>query len=193
VKILILRFSSIGDIVLTTPVLRCIAQQVPNAEIHYATKKKFASLLEANPYIHKTHLLEDDFLGFADAIAQEKFDHIIDLHSNLRTLRLRLKVRSTWSRFNKLNLQKWLYIRLGLNFLPNVHIVDRYMATVSQLGVVYDGKGLDYHIPASVNLPDSIQEQLPEKFAVFVIGGTWTTKNFHQQKYRSGFPKYRCP
>ena len=192
-KILILRFSSIGDIVLTTPVLRCIAQQLPNAEIHYATKKKFASLLEANPYIQKIHLLEDDFQGFADAIAQEKFDHIIDLHSNLRTLRLRLKVRSAWSRFNKLNLQKWLYIRLGVNRLPKVHIVDRYMAAAKQLGVVYDGKGLDYHIPASVNLPSSFLEQLPEKFAVFVIGGTWTTKKLPAAKISEWISKIKMP
>lgn len=192
-KILILRFSSIGDIVLTTPVVRCIAQQLPHAEIHFATKKKFAPLLEANPYLKKIHLLEEDFQGFANTLAQEQYDHIIDLHSNLRTLRLRLKVGGTWSRFNKLNFQKWLYIRLGVNRLPKVHIVDRYLDAVAHLGVVYDGKGLDYHIPASVNLPASVLEQLPEKFAVFVIGGTWTTKKLPPAKISEWISKIPMP
>ncbi|HEY0111065.1 MAG TPA: glycosyl transferase, partial [Fibrella sp.] len=49
-KFLILRFSSIGDIVLTTPVVRCLKQQIPDAEVHYATKRAFAALLEDNPY-----------------------------------------------------------------------------------------------------------------------------------------------
>ena len=50
-KILIVRFSSIGDIVLTTPVVRCLKTQIDNAEIHYATKAQYESILQNNPYI----------------------------------------------------------------------------------------------------------------------------------------------
>ena len=47
-KILVLRFSSIGDIVLTTPVVRALAQQVPGAVVHFATKPGYRGLLDAN-------------------------------------------------------------------------------------------------------------------------------------------------
>jgi ADP-heptose:LPS heptosyltransferase len=50
-KVLIIRFSSIGDIVLTTPVIRCLKRQIPGTEIHYCTKKQYVGVLEANPYI----------------------------------------------------------------------------------------------------------------------------------------------
>ena len=59
VKFLVIRFSSIGDIVLTTPVTRCLKQQVAGAEVHFAIKEKYAALAESNPYIDKVHLLED--------------------------------------------------------------------------------------------------------------------------------------
>jgi heptosyltransferase-2 len=59
-KFLIIRFSSIGDIVLTTPVIRCLKEQVPGAEIHYLTKENFKGIIESNPYISKIHVLNDD-------------------------------------------------------------------------------------------------------------------------------------
>ena len=55
VRFLVVRFSSIGDIILTTPVLRHLKNQVEDAEIHFLTKSTFASLLEANPYVDHIH------------------------------------------------------------------------------------------------------------------------------------------
>ena len=60
VKFLVVRFSSIGDIILTTPVVRHLKQQVEDAEIHYLTKSSYASLLEANPYIDRIHSYDGD-------------------------------------------------------------------------------------------------------------------------------------
>jgi heptosyltransferase-2 len=62
-KILIIRFSSIGDVVLTTPVLRCLKLQVPGVELHYLTKLGFKILLEHNPYIHQIHYLDKHCQG----------------------------------------------------------------------------------------------------------------------------------
>ncbi len=59
-KILILRFSSIGDIVLTTPVIRCLKTQIKEAEIHYCTRKSYAGILEGNPHVDQLMLLEDN-------------------------------------------------------------------------------------------------------------------------------------
>ncbi|MEY4539239.1 MAG: hypothetical protein RLZZ306_996, partial [Bacteroidota bacterium] len=95
-KFLILRFSSIGDIVLTTPVIRCLKQQYPEAEVHYATKKSYKSLLENNPYIDKIFVLENGLNELIKSLQSERYDYIIDLHNNLRTtiIKLRLGVKS---------------------------------------------------------------------------------------------------
>ena len=84
-KVLIIRFSSIGDIVLTTPVIRTLKTQLEGCELHYATKLQFKTLLESNPYVDKLHLLGDDLDELAKRLKQEHFDCIIDLHHNLRT------------------------------------------------------------------------------------------------------------
>src|SRR5665647_24255 len=88
-KFLIIRFSSIGDIVLTTPVIRCLRKKYPAAEIYFLTKKKFAGIVESNPYLSKVLILDEDFLDTIDILKDEKFDYVIDLHNNLRTLRIK--------------------------------------------------------------------------------------------------------
>ena len=102
-KILIIRFSSIGDIVLTTPVIRCVKKQVPEAELHFLTKKNFATVLKGNPYIDKLHLLEDSLDETIATLAAESFDWVIDLHHNLRTLRIKKALKRPAKSFNKLN------------------------------------------------------------------------------------------
>ena len=60
-KILIIRFSSIGDIVLTSPVIRCLKLQ-KGFEIHYLTKLEYVILLESNPYIDKVYAFNNNFI-----------------------------------------------------------------------------------------------------------------------------------
>src|SRR4051812_49002180 len=88
-KFLIIRFSSIGDIVLTSPVVRCLKKQLPDAEIHFLIKPKFRAVMEHNPYIDKIHVLQDDWDQMITELKAEKFDQVIDLHHNLRTLRVK--------------------------------------------------------------------------------------------------------
>ena len=176
-KFLILRFSSIGDIVLTTPVIRCLKQQYPDAEVHYATKKSYQSLLENNPYIDKVFVLEKSLNDLISQLKSERYDYIIDLHNNLRTtiLKLRLDVKSF--KFDKLNFQKWILVKFKKNFMPNVHIVDRYMKTVESLGVKNDNKGLDYFIPEKDEMHlDWLPENFRNGYAVYAIGGQHETK-----------------
>lgn len=154
-KILIIRFSSIGDIVLTTPVIRCLKKQLPEAEVHYLTKAGFRAVLEANPYIDKLHLLQNDLQEIMPALQAENFDYVIDLHHNLRTMRVKKALGKKAFSFNKLNIQKFIYTAIKLNVLPEVHIVDRYMQTVESLGVKNDGRGLDYFIPETDKVKES--------------------------------------
>jgi ADP-heptose:LPS heptosyltransferase len=121
-KFLIIRFSSIGDIVLTTPVIRCLRQKFPNAEIHYLTKKNFLPVIINNPYLTSIHTIVKDFDEVIDKLKVIQFDLIIDLHNNLRTLRLKQTLREVKAvSFNKLNLEKWLLTNLKINTLPKRH------------------------------------------------------------------------
>lgn len=176
-KILVLRFSSIGDIVLTTPVVRCLKLQVVNAEIHFATKKQYAEIVTTNPYIDKVHLLDKSLSELVSLLKKEQFDYVVDLHNNQRTFLLKLKLGVPSFAFQKLNWQKWLMVNLKVNKLPNVSIVERYLATVSRLNVHNDNEGLDYFIAAKdvVNIAE-----LPDKyhngFVAWVIGAKQNTK-----------------
>lgn len=170
-KFLILRFSSIGDIVLTTPVTRCIKKQYPNAEVHYATKQSFKVLVENNPYIDQYHLLGKSLNEFIATLKAENFDYIIDLHNNLRTSIIKFRLSSAKSfSFDKLNFKKWLLVNLKINQMPDVHIVDRYLKATESLGVINDNQGLDYFIPAK----DIVQ--INEPYIAFAIGGQHATK-----------------
>ena len=181
-KILIIRFSSIGDIVLTTPVIRCLKTQLPEAEIHYLTKKNNQSLLQENPCLTRTWLYEKNFAELLPLLKAENFDFVVDLHKNFRSIYVLLTLRKPYGTFQKLNLKKWMIVNLRIDRLPRIHIVDRYFGAVKSLGIVNDRKGLDYYIPPGEEVDLSV---LPDPFRqgyiAFVIGGKHTTKIFPEE------------
>ena len=176
-KILILRFSSIGDIVLTTPVVRALKVQLEDAEIHYCTKKSFATIVENNPYIDRVHLLEDSLNDLVAELNKEKFDFIVDLHNNLRTRIIKIRLGKKSKSFDKLNWEKWLKVNLKIDHLPNTHIVDRYIDTLKPLGVKKDQLGLDYFIPEKDEVPlDWLPETHQKEYVAYAIGAQHATK-----------------
>ncbi len=179
-KFLIIRFSSIGDIVLSTPVMRCLKQQLPNVEIHYLTKPAFKPILEHNPYIDTLHLLDKSILKKALELKQLGFDYIIDLHNNLRTQLFKTVIGVPTHNFDKLNIEKSILVNLNINNLPDVHIVDRYLDTLNNFGVVNDGLGLDYFFHSDFIFNPTIQ--LPKNFIAFVIGAQHATKRLPNEK-----------
>jgi ADP-heptose:LPS heptosyltransferase len=184
-KFLIIRFSSIGDIVLTTPVVRCLKKQVPGAVIHYLTKKSFAGIVENNPYIDKTHYLDEDLSKTISELKAEKFDQVVDLHHNIRSLKVKrgLKVPST--AFNKVNIEKWLLTTFKINIIPDKHIVERYLETVDSFEVINDENGLDYFIPDNDRVKESdIPAGHLAGYIGIVIGATYNTKKLPAEKLR---------
>lgn len=176
-KILVLRFSSIGDIVLTTPVVRTLKVQLDETEIHYCTKKNYAGIVENNPYIDKVHLLDNSLNELIRKLKKEKYDYVIDLHNNLRTriIKFRLGVKSF--SFDKLNKEKWLKVNLKIDQLPNIHIVDRYVEAVKKIGVKKDQLGLDYFIPEKDIVPTEWLPKTHQKeYVVYAIGAQHASK-----------------
>jgi heptosyltransferase-2 len=181
-KILVIRFSAIGDIVWTSPVLRMLKKQLPNTEIHFVSKKNYLSLLDANPNIDKIHLLEDKMSDLIKKLRAENFDYIVDLHNNLRSRHIRLMLRKKTFAYNKDNFKKWLLVHLKINKLSG-HVVDRYIKAVAPLGIQDDGLGLDFFIKKENEVA---KEHFPENFCagydVFVIGASEFTKKLPLEK-----------
>jgi len=184
-KVLVIRFSSIGDIVLTTPVVRCLRQQHPGWVIHFLTKQSFAPLLAYNPHIDKIFYLGDDLAATTDQLKKEKYDCIIDLHHNLRTLRVKRALGVKSYAFDKLNIKKWLLTNLKLDLMPDKSIVDRYFEAIKPLGVTNDCKGLDYFLPTDKALTN---KDIPMShwggFVGCVIGGSYATKKLPVARWK---------
>lgn len=182
-KYLVIRFSSIGDIVLTTPVVRILKQQVKGAEVHFLTKSSFVSLLKANPYIDKVHGTDGTLNDVMETLKAENYDEIIDLHNNLRSLKVKTLLGKPSTSFDKLNFKKWLLVNLKVNRLPAMHIVDRYLKSISHLNVFNDLKGLDYFIDKNdeVNL-DDFPEKFKNGYIALVIGANHATKKMPSEK-----------
>lgn len=177
VKFLVIRLSSIGDIVLTTPVVRGIKQQVEDSEVHFVTKEKHAPLLYGNPYIDKVHMLQGKITPLLDELQQEKFDYVIDLHRNIRSGQIKRRLKVPSFTFDKLNIKKWMLVNFKVNQLPDSHVVDRYMDVLSDLGVQNDSNGLDFYIPEEEEYPaDKLPVGYSGGFVAIVIGGTYFTK-----------------
>ena len=176
-KILVIRFSSIGDIVLTTPVIRCLKNQIDDVEIHVLTKKKFSSLYKTNPYINKVYEYDDSLKKNIEELKLENYDYIVDLQKNKRSLRATRALHKPHSSFPKLNFKKFLLTTFKINLMPDIHIVDRYFKAVEKLGVKNDYQGLDFFISEKNDYPlNQLPENFQEGYHAFVIGGTYKTK-----------------
>jgi ADP-heptose:LPS heptosyltransferase len=206
-KILVIRFSSIGDIVLTTPVVRCLKQQL-RAEVHFLTKRSFEKIVQSNPHIDRVFSIEKKISEVIRALKAENYDCIVDLHGNLRTLQVKFALGVPSYTFEKLNFEKWLITNFKINRLPPVHIVDRYLKTVEPLGITNDGKGLDFFIPkadaidvnsdsrfqisdsgrrsgnfeSSPNVGNVGESDSPSNFIALVIGAAHATKRLPVEK-----------
>lgn len=184
-KILIIRFSSIGDILFTTPVFRCIKTQLPDAEVHFLCKKSFKDVTKHNPYIDRFHYFEGNLSNTIRDLQAEQFDYVIDLHKNFRTSRIKWALKVPSSTYKKETWRKWLLTKFGVNQMMRRHIVQRSLDAVLPLGVVDDGKGLDYFLSEQDEVAYS---DLPTShlagYVALVIGASYATKQLPPEKLR---------
>lgn len=176
-KILIVRFSSIGDIVLTSSVVRAIKNQLSNVEIHYLTKEQFSAIVSSNPNIDRVFTMQKSIDEVVEDLKKEQYDHVIDLHNNIRTVSLKRKLKRPSSTFNKLNIQKFFLVRFKINRMPKIHVVERYFEAVKAIGVQNDQQPGDYFIP-EVDQINTVTELgfVPNEFVALAIGAQFKTK-----------------
>jgi ADP-heptose:LPS heptosyltransferase len=184
VKILVIRFSAIGDILLTFPVVEALVHKYPSAEIHFLTKPSNEPVLDLLSSKVQPRFLQESLVQTAKQLRGERYDLVIDLHNNLRTFLLQvLLMKGSWHRFRKLNFQKWLFTAFKWNTLPKVHVVDRYAQAASVN-------------PASVNLAVSntnVVESLPSHYVAWVLGATFSTKQFPLSKLIETIERLEMP
>ena len=116
-KILIIRFSSIGDIVLTSPIIRCVKNQLANSEVHYLTKNSFKEILSSNPFVSKIYTIEKEVSEVINQLKEEKYDLIIDLHDNIRSHQVSSALKTKTVRYNKQRFKRFLLTAFKINLL----------------------------------------------------------------------------
>lgn len=175
-KVLIIRFSSLGDIVLTSLLVRCLKKQ-KQCEIHYLTKKAFAPLVGSNPYINKVWTTEGGFDTLIPFLKSEKFDLIVDLHNNLRSRRVRFGLwKVPVNSYHKANLSKWLAVYFKIFRFPKDHIAIRYLNALKNFGLTDDGDGLDFFIPDTDQINTLELFGFSGDYLALVIGAAHFTK-----------------
>lgn len=150
-------------------------------EIHYLTKNSFKSLLEPNPYLSMVYGIDKSTNEVLGELKDERYDYVIDLHVNLRSMNVKRSLKMLSFEFNKCNFQKWILVNFGLNRMPKVHVVDRYMETLKAFQIENDNKGLDYffHDNERPVLPKGYEDE----YIVIVIGAAHFNKKPRVEQY----------
>jgi len=164
-------------------VVRCLKEQVKDAEIHFLTKTQNEPIIRANPYIDQIWLYDHNFNEIIPQLKSQGFNFIVDLHKNYRSAFVKHQMNVKSASYPKLNIQKWATIHLRMNMMPDIHIVDRYFKAAEPLGIKNDGYGLDYFIPAEDEVAlTGLPESHRGGFVAIVIGGKHNTKIFPPEK-----------
>jgi lipopolysaccharide heptosyltransferase II len=153
-KTLVIRLSSIGDIVLTTPLLRSFRKRFPDCGVDYVVKKEFADLLKYNPHIDTVHPFDarggiDELRRLREQLRENRYELVIDLHNNIRSRFIRRKLRARKIvTIDKRMVPRFFLIKMKWNlYRDSVHVVDRYLETVEPFGVRNDDEGLELAVP----------------------------------------------
>ncbi len=151
-RILLVRFSSIGDILLTTPLVRALRRRHPDAHLTFVTKRGMAPLLADNPHLSQVVALEPDepLAQLAGHLRGLQPTHGLDLHGSLRSAALRLLVRCRWSGYAKRKLARTLLVATKLDlYRGDVPVAERYFEAARRLDVQPDGGPPEFFLGAA--------------------------------------------
>ncbi len=195
-KTVVFRLSSIGDIVLTSPLLRVLrASAGPKARVDFVVKKEFADLVRFSHHLSVVHEL-DDSKGFPalqelkEVLRMEQYDLVVDLHDSLRTVYLRnfCNTKEVVT-VNKRVFARWQLVHLKRNVYGGiVPVADRYIESLREFGIENDGKGLELFIPDEIQFGVSgrmakLRLNEFEKVVGVCPGARHFTKRWQKEKY----------
>ena len=170
-KILIIRLSSIGDILLTTPVIRLLKQEYPKSKVDFVIKKEFVELLKYHPNISQLYIFDkakksETLKNIKQKIKKENYDLIIDLHKNMRSYYLTIGSRAKQIiRYKKGVIRRFFLVKLKLNFYRNIiPIYLRYLHCLAPYQIFYDNQGLE------IFFNKEIKQKVFQKYSRFLAG-----------------------
>lgn len=179
-RILVIRFSSLGDILLTTPFLRVMQKEASSAKIDYLIKTSFADAIKLNTNISEVFSWQtpDELEGLLNKLREKNYDFIIDLQNNFRSKKVVKKIGCESFSFVKPNLKKFLLVQFKINLLKEIKTIpERYVAAVPDLEL--DEKGLELFLPE-----DSTPKLQSDKPIIGLIPGAFHfTKRWHIEYY----------
>jgi heptosyltransferase-2 len=148
-RVLIVRFSSIGDVVLTTPLVRALRRRHPDAELLYVTKRALAPLVSDNPHLDRVVALEahEPVHHLAARLRALAPTHGLDLHGSLRSIALRALVPGRWAGYRKRKMARTVLIATKLDLYRDaVPVAERYFEAARRLDVRPDGGPPEFHL-----------------------------------------------
>lgn len=151
-RILIIRLSSIGDIILTTPVLKAIKEKNPNIKIDFLVMDKFKAAIEDSPYVDNIIVFEKslhdglkNLYRFGHALRKNKYEYVFDLHSKFRSWIIAWSIASKTYRYSKRSFFKTLLVKMKLiKYIVDDSIVKNYFRPFRVFGVEYKGENLNF-------------------------------------------------
>lgn len=149
--VLLVRFSSIGDVLLTTPLVRALRRRHPEARLVYVTKRAMAPLVADNPHLSHVVTLEPEepVRHLAARLRPLGATHGLDLHGSLRSLALRALVPTHWRGYSKRKLARMLLIATKIDgYGRHLPVAERYFAAARGLDVRPDGGPPEFHLGA---------------------------------------------
>lgn len=196
-RILIIRLSSLGDVILTTPVIAALKARFPHSELFFLTKARYADLLRNDPRIFS--LVEFDpvrrhggvsgFMSLISELRSHDFDLLIDLHANLRSFVLRRLVKSRVKlKYSKRGLRRWLMVYLRFLKTKPVRTVDFYLEPLKRLGVeALERNPLAFLSQEDLGYVDHFLLERGVKKNDIVVGvhpgAKWATKRWDEEKF----------
>ncbi|HUH75291.1 MAG TPA: glycosyltransferase family 9 protein [Chitinophagales bacterium] len=195
-KILLIRLSSIGDIVLTSLALRCIKNTYPEAQIDFLTKEQYVDLVASYPQISNVLLYKSSLWQIAQEVISNDYDAVIDLHANTRTriLQQLLPESIPFYRYKKQSLRRLLSVGLKRDLYKNEKVPEQYLDALKKLNVQNDGKGLEFHIPQKDWIYRSdVPLTHRSGYAVLSLGATYFTKKLPLFKWEELVQRLEFP
>lgn len=147
---MIIRFSSLGDVLLTTPIIRALKTKYPDTKIDFLVREEYADAVKLNPYLNFVYVLSrsEKMNLLIKIIMENNYDFIIDLQNNLRSRTLRTKLNTVSYSYSKPTFEKFLLVRFKINLLKQFKsIPQRYSEALP--GLMLDDKGLELFLPQS--------------------------------------------
>lgn len=195
-KILLIRLSSIGDIVLTSLTLRCIKNAYPDVQIDFLTKEQYVDLVSSYPQVSKVLILKSNLWKVSQEIIAQEYDAVIDLHSNFRThlLQQLLPESLPFYRYKKKSLRRILSVWFRKDFYQGEKVPEQYLQALDSFGIKNDGKGLEFHISKKdwIYLSD-VPMTHRAGYAVISLGATHFTKKLPLYKWEEIIHQLEVP